>query len=1848
MRTLWTVVCFLLPAATAVAGVEPAALRCEYRVDPLGIDVAEPRLSWIVESAERGQRQTAYRVLVASSAEKLASGEADLWDSGRVASDQTIHVVYAGRLLASRMACYWKVQVWDAQGRASPWSRPAAWTMGLLARSDWQAQWIADSKPAAMLRREFQVGGPVRRATIYATGLGLYELRLNGRRVGNQLLAPEWTRYGKRIQYQTYDVTSLVRPGANAIGAILGEGWYAGPMMLKPAMSNPVFRLLLRMEIQRADGQVETIVSDPSWQATDEGPIRRSGIYFGETYDATREQPGWDLPGFRAAAWRPVRAVELDRQAVLCAQKNEPIRVVKELKPVKVSEPRPGQYVFDLGQNMVGWCRLKVRGPAGTKLTLRHGEMLNDDGTLYTANLRGAAQVNEYTLAGRGEEVFEPHFTYHGFRYVELTGLPTRPAADAILGRVFCSSSPEAGRLECSSAMLNRLVQNIAWTQQANLMSAPTDCPQRTEREGWMGDIQAFSQTAIYNRDMAAFFTKWIQDIRDSQAGDGRYPDIAPHVTDPDAMFSGVPAWGDAGTIVPWRMYQNYADVRLLGEHFDSACRWIEFIRQKNPDLLWRNSRGNDYGDWLNGDTLVLKDYPHGQNEVPKEVLATAFFAHSTQLVAKMAKVLGRADAAKYAKLHQEIRAAFNRAYVASDGKIKGDTQAGYALALAFDLLDEPLRPRTVEHLLAAIARYKGHLSTGIQSTHHAMLELSRNGRHDEACRLLCLDSVPSWGYMVNQGATTIWERWDGYVRGRGFQDPGMNSFNHWAFGSVGQWVWQDLAGIQPDDESPGYKHFTIRPRPGAGVTWLGSRYDSIRGPIESRWKLEGDRFALDATVPANTTATIYVPAGSADAVTEGGVPLARVRGVKLLRVQDGAAVLEVESGRYAFRSIVGSLAVIAAPPTKCEPAADYAALAYRNETWYGSTFWSGPDWTRVGRDWQHPGEQTPSVRAFYAPRDGRLSVAGRVYKAHADGDGVRLAIRHGDETVWQAEIEGKDQQGVEPKLTLDVLRGDKIRFVVQKRGTIFCDTTHWDPVITYADGQRFRASQGFSTTRQGENGWYYQMEKAASTVRQGEPGWPYRKGMTLEAMIRADWRREDRIEETPPSYAAAARRQLDLARQLLDDLRAASSDAGRRWDEESKQLTRLSGASAAGDGSLEGCKRFYLEVRRLKRRIALANPLLRFGKLLFCKRVPTSYSHLVMQYFGWRARPGGGLCVLENPGRSLACRDILDGRLEDGNVLEPRLSYDARRIVFSFVRCSGKSPDPERLANDIDEDFYHIWEVGVDGSGLRQLTFGPYDDVMPTCLPDGGIAFCSTRRKGYARCFGGQFSPRWHVYTLHRMDAGGRNLRPLSFHDTNEWFPSVSRDGLILYARWDYIDRDAVTHQNLWATRPDGTNPLAVWGNASPTPNCSFQAQPIPGSRKIIFTASAHHSTTGGSIAVVDPAVSDNSQAAITRITPGIPFPEAEGNQIGEYYASPWPLSEKYYLVSYSPVPLVWEPGANPANALGIYLLDIFGNRELIYRDLQIGSTNPCPLAPRAAPPALPSLLPPDASPAGVMVLADVCQGLGNVPRGSIKQLRIVQVFPKSTPVANSPPIGIAGEENGRAILGTVPVEPDGSAYFTVPAGKGLLFQALDQDGLAYQTMRSLTYLQPGERTACVGCHENRRSAPAAKDVLALLRAPSPIEPGELGGEPFSYVRVVQPVLDEHCVSCHGDRRTEGGLDLRGTPRQGFTQSYCALCGDGQSPKNTRSPQPAEPLVPRFPARNQIQTTPPGGRYGARGSRLIKLLAAGHENVRLGPAELRRLAAWIDLNAIFYGVNRPEDQNRQLRGESIAMPEIQ
>ena len=1053
-----------------------------------------------------------------------------------------------------------------------------------------------------------------------------------------------------------------------------------------------------------------------------------------------------------------------------------------------------------------------------------------------------------------------------------------------------------------------------------------------------------------------------------------------------------------------------------------------------------------------------------------------------------------------------------------------------------------------------------------------------------------------------------------------------------------------------------------------------------------------------------------------------------------------------------------------------------YKLLEYSTQKWYESTFWTGPGWTRVGDRWHHPGDLTPSIRRFAAPRDGKVAITGRVFKLHLNGDGIRAAIHHNDRKVWTAEIEGKDAEGIDPNVSLAVQKGDSIRFIVDKRGGISCDTTGWDPIVTYEDGEAFQASQAFGK-KQGSGNWFYEMESAAATpkavprllavdsdfvlhhfiveelkepfsngdwlpffvltdghdesclpllvtssgnwtlvttfdeqqilrvrveggaeqgpkcefaprrgswmagleILRGVQGvadsekvgsaWQtinaaYRRAVAdmapapepdLLLAIQDDWLAEDGIDGTDESYRKAIEIHLNRAGELLVEHLAENTGSASKAIAERLLMLRRATKSAMQDAA-----QLYLQTRLLKRQLFLSDPRFDTGPLLFCKRKPPSWSHLVAQYYGWRQRPGGGLFVLEQPGRSTRLKSVLGNQLPQGNILEPCLSYDGKRIVFSFVACQdGQSHDPADFnVNEEggEERYFHIYEVSVDGSGLRQLTSGRYDDLMPTYLPDGDIAFCSTRRRGYSRCFGPEYSDRWDVYTMHRMAADGSNIRRLSANDVNEWFPSVSNQGELLFARWDYIDRDAVTHQNLWAMRPDGTNPIAVWGNAVPKPHCMFQAKAIPGSGKFVFIASAHHSITAGPVCVVDPAVDRNADAAMHRITPG-PFPEAESSTIPEYYESPWPLDEDLFLVAYSRERLRFQGehmrNPNPDNALGLYLIDSCGNRELIYRDPAISSTNPTPLKPRRTPALLPQALPGKKMAAlGEMVVSNVYEGLGNVAPGSVKQLRIVQLFPKSTPLANNPRIGTAGEENGRAILGTVPVEEDGSARFLVPANVPVYFQALDADGFAYQTMRSSTHVQPGERISCVGCHEGAMTAPPASSEfpLALRRRASTIDPGELGGRPFSYVETVQPVLDRRCVECHNEERSDGELDLTGVPHNGFTRSYWALTKDTADWRKVMS-DPMEltrALVPTFPQRNQIQMTPPGGMFGARGSRLMNLLREGHENVELAPGELARLATWIDMNAIFYGVYDPEEQQQQQQGKLVAMPTLQ
>jgi len=892
------VLCALLLEGTAqmAEAVSVDRLRCEYAVNPLGIDVAKPRLSWIVRSERRGETQTAYQILVATSEDALNADRGDLWDSGKVSSDQSVHVPYAGKDLTSRMRCYWKVRVWDRDGKPSPYSRPAYWEMGLLNPGDWKAKWIAFPPPAGKekemgpcpyLRRSFRLEKPVRKARLYATAMGLYDLHLNGRRVGDRVFPPEWTDYKIRVQYQTYDVTSLLREGENAIGAVLGDGWYAGHVGLGGRNRYGPYPLFLcQLEVEYADGTTETLVTDEAWRAS-HGPILASDLLMGETYDARSELPGWDAPGFDDSSWSAV-TVGSAPGVRLVAQMAPPVRRTQELKPKAVSEPTPGAFVFDMGQNMVGWARLKVKGEAGTTITLRFAEMLNPDGTIYTTNYRSAKCTDHYTLKGTGEEVYEPLFTFRGFRYVEVTGYPGKPGLDAVTGVVVHSDMPLTGRFECSSTMLNQLQSNIVWGQRGNFLTVPTDCPQRDERLGWTGDAQIFARTAAFNMDVAGFFTKWLVDLEDAQRPDGAFTDVAPFV----AAGAGTAAWGDAGTVCPWTMYVCYADKRVIERHYAAMAKWIEYLKNHSRGLL-RPAEG--YGDWLsiNADT-------------PKDVLATAFFAYSTRLLSRMARAIGRdEDAAKYEDLFQQIKSAFNKAYVDDNARIKGDTQTCYVLALYFDLLPEEKRPAAAKHLVEDIMRRDWHLSTGFVGTAYLLHVLTDAGYLDVAYRLLNNDTFPSWGFTIKHGATTIWERWDGWTPDKGFQDPGMNSFNHYAFGAVGQWMYETAAGLGLDPDAPGGKHLVIRPRPGGGLTHAKAELMTMYGAAVSAWRLDGARLALTVTVPANATATVYVPCRDAEAVTEGGKALSEAEGVELIRSDQGVAVLKVGSGTYEFVSVL-------------------------------------------------------------------------------------------------------------------------------------------------------------------------------------------------------------------------------------------------------------------------------------------------------------------------------------------------------------------------------------------------------------------------------------------------------------------------------------------------------------------------------------------------------------------------------------------------------------------------------------------------------------------------------------------------------------------------------------------------------------------------------------------------------------------------------------------------------------------------------------------------------------------------------------------------------------------------------
>ena len=882
-------------------------LRVEYLANPVGIDPARLRLSWRLASTARNTMQAAYQLQVASSEANLTRGTDLLWDSGRILSDVSVLVDYGGPPMVSRTRYYWRVRVWDSSGRASSWSPAAYCETGLLQSQDWTAQWIgpapsaSDSlpSPSPLLRRAFRVGGPVRSARLYVASHGLYEVHLNGRRVGDQLFTPGWTSYRHRLQYQTYDVTSLLRRGENAVGAMLGDGWYRGYLGFFGQRSLYGRRLALRLqlEIRYQDGRTERIVSDADWKTT-AGPVLASDIYRGETYDARRELPGWTTTPYDDHAWAPVGLLD-PSPATLVPPVSPPVRRVRELRPMAIRQAPSGETVFDLGQNFTGWARLAVRGSAGTTITLRYAEVLDRDGNLYTGNLRGASQTDRYILNGKGEEVYEPHFTFHGFRYVAVAGLPDHSDSATITGIAVSSDLVQTGLLVTSDSLLNRLQQNIVWGQRSNFLDVPTDCPQRDERLGWTGDAQVFARTAAFNMDVSGFFAKWLADLAADQDSSGSVPWVIPNPLGGDSTrFAGTAGWADAAVIIPWTMYLAYGDRRLLERQYASMRAWVEYARRRaGADLIWKP--GWQFGDWL---ALHSDDPSYPGATTGTDLIATAFFAHSADLLARTATVLGRnADATGYGALFRAVRAAFTREFVSSTGRVGENTQTAYALALAFDLLPDSLVLPAADRLAQDVRARDEHLTTGFLGTPYLLHVLSGTGHAGVAFALLTQRPYPSWLYPITRGATTMWERWDGIRPDSSFENPEMNSFNHYAFGAVGDWMYQNIGGISLDPAAPGYRRSRIAPRPGAGLTSASASLETLYGPLTSAWRLEQDRFVLDLTVPANTAAEVTLWDTRIDRVREDGLPLNAVAGVRAARQRGADVVVDVGSGRYAF-----------------------------------------------------------------------------------------------------------------------------------------------------------------------------------------------------------------------------------------------------------------------------------------------------------------------------------------------------------------------------------------------------------------------------------------------------------------------------------------------------------------------------------------------------------------------------------------------------------------------------------------------------------------------------------------------------------------------------------------------------------------------------------------------------------------------------------------------------------------------------------------------------------------------------------------------------------------------------------
>ncbi len=887
-----------LPLPAAETAFTVSHLTCEGLVEPTLIESTAPRFSWRLDSTTRGARQTAFQLRVTALAADGQPAGAAL-ELPRTASDQSQWVSLPQFAAAAKTRYAWQVRVWDERERDSGWSAPATFETGLLG-SAWPAAWVGDGGTVARgtapraryFRQEFTIDSAPVKARLYLSAFGLVEPWINGHKVTEDLFLPGWPDYRKRVFYVAYDVTPQLQAGPNALGLILGDGWYSSTMMRgTQAGSQPLVSAWL--ELTDAAGKVTVVATgkDTQWA---EGPITAQAIYYGETFDARRDDPGWSgLTGARQTwNWHPAQMQGIPAVA-LTARLSPPVRRTEEVRPVSRREVRPGVFLYDLGQNMVGWARLKASAPAGQEITLRFAEMLGPDGGIYTANLRTAHATADYIARGGGVETWEPQFTFFGFRYVELSGVAA-PADDAVTGIVVHTDLPRIGFFECSNPLLNKLYANTLWSQKGNFLEVPTDCPQRDERLGWTGDAQVFSPTANYNFASGAFYRQWLAALRDSYrdepGGVSGFADVAPDI----GLRYGSTGWGDAAVIIPYVTWLHTGDRRLLDENFDTIQRWVEAQARDYPDGLRRSTRS--YGDWL------APGFKPAEAPTPYLLIATAYYAHVTDIAGRIAAELGRTTAAERDRaLFAQIREAFRREFITDDGRVTSDEQTAYLLALGFNLMPDNLREKSTAQLLRKFAEKNNHLATGFLGTPLVTPVLSETGHADLAYTVLLQESYPGWLFSVKNGATTIWERWDSWTPEQGFNPEGMNSFNHYAYGSVIGWLYDTVAGLKPDATGAGWKRFEVAPTPGGGLTQAKASLETPYGLAVSEWHFVNRRLELDVTVPPNTQAQIAIPSASDNGVTESGRPLADLREATNARALNGRLTFTVPAGVYHF-----------------------------------------------------------------------------------------------------------------------------------------------------------------------------------------------------------------------------------------------------------------------------------------------------------------------------------------------------------------------------------------------------------------------------------------------------------------------------------------------------------------------------------------------------------------------------------------------------------------------------------------------------------------------------------------------------------------------------------------------------------------------------------------------------------------------------------------------------------------------------------------------------------------------------------------------------------------------------------